>query len=215
MGFVAPVVGTVASVVGGKNSKKAAQNTLNDEQNKLNPIIQQLSNWTGIKPEELANLITTIGNAGKSDIATAESQGAYGANQNAVIESELDKNRLNAQASGVQIAANASQQELGALENASGLIQNEYGQQVQVNSINPYAGAGGGISSVISSLTPKPGSATPAVASTPSGLTDTTDGGVNAGGYAAAEQAIGALPAANTQGTSSNWASDFLKPDRG
>ena len=86
-----------------------------------NQTISQLGNWQGLKPQEMNALTTNAANSGMSDIRTAQSQGAFGANQNAAIQSALDKNRQGADSAAVNVGSNAAGQELGALQSAGSL----------------------------------------------------------------------------------------------
>jgi len=78
-----------------------------------------LSNFNGLQPEELNALTTNAANSGLSDIATAESQGAFGANSNAAVMNALEKNQQASESAAVNVGAAASSAELGAQEAAA------------------------------------------------------------------------------------------------
>lgn len=73
-----------------------------------------LTDFNGLKPEELSALTDNAARSGNSDIATAQSRGAFGANQNAAIGSALRDNQLTSENAAINIGSAASQQELSA-----------------------------------------------------------------------------------------------------
>lgn len=107
----------------------------------ISNLVGTLSGWTGINPSVLGALTTNSANAGMSDIKTAESQGAFGANQNAAAEEALFKNQQQTGTNMVNAASQASQQELGAMESIPGAI----------NTLNPVQGGSNTLSGLSSS----------------------------------------------------------------
>lgn len=145
---IIPGISAVGNMVGGKGAAKAqqsAQDQANQENQQamqmitnfqkmaapvVSSLVSSLANWSGLKPQEMSALTTNAAASGMSDIATAQSRGAYGANQNATILEALRSNQQGAEGAAVNVGAQAAQQELSALQSIPSAL----------NVLNPVSG---------------------------------------------------------------------------
>jgi len=136
MGLDAGLAGAslVGNLVGGGKASSAQNNATNQatqEQNQvmsmvnnfinqatptIQGLVQQLQGWSGLKPQELTALTANAAASGNSDIQTAQSRGAFGANQNAAIGSALTQNQQTSELAASNVGAAAASQELSALQ---------------------------------------------------------------------------------------------------
>lgn len=178
-------VGLAGNIIGGGKAAGAQQGATQEAQAQQNQVMQlvqnylgtvapqvqqlvsSLSNWNGLKPQELNALTTNAAASGQSDINTARSQGAFGANQNAAIGNELEKNQLASEGAAVNIGSNASQQELGALQSIPSALNllnptasgantlaglSENNQQTAQGYGNPYGNAANSLGSLLNTV---------------------------------------------------------------
>ena len=126
-----------------------------------------LENYNGLKPAELQALTTNAAASGMSDIATAESQGAFGANQNAAISNALQKNQQAAESAAVNVGSNAAsseeQAQSAAASNALGGLQTAtsgYGAAGNTG-VNQLNATNQGVTSSLNLLNPNSSGAQP------------------------------------------------------
>lgn len=112
-------VNTVGNLVGGKNQAKQQSQLANQYQSLIN---------NPLPPAVLSAITGNVANANNSAINTATSRGAYGANQNAVINNLLLQGQQGAEQAAASAAASAAGNIPSYLSGLSGLsTSNPYG----------------------------------------------------------------------------------------
>jgi hypothetical protein len=89
----------------------------------LGQALSGLEDFHGLKPEEIAALQTTLGNAGQSTAKTIQSQLGGVANPNQLIQSLYNQNAQSGLNLGTQLGGMGAAQELSALQSAGQLSE--------------------------------------------------------------------------------------------